>query len=94
MKLIAFFWLCYIAGVLKDINDLNKLDDVSKSILDYSLEPNVSTSQSNVLRDLDWAQKIAQTDQAQAWLDCVNISLNPISPQCRDLYNSLTFKWR
>ena len=87
------FWLCCIPGVLEDINDLNKLDHVNKSILDYLLEPNVSTGQSNALKDLYWAQKIAQTDQAQAWLDYANISLNPDSPQCRDLYNSLTFRF-
>lgn len=80
-------------GVLEDLSQVSDVDNLSESILNYILEPNVDTGKSNALEDLFWGQTVAQTDQAKAFLEMAQVALDPNSEQCKALYESLIFQF-
>ena len=80
-------------GILEDLRELDKIDDIDKALKDYLLEPAVDSDQSNALRDLYWAQKVAETDQAQNWLNYAKNTLNPDNEQCKDMIRAATFRF-
>ena len=80
-------------GVLDDSFDVSKIDDLSKSMLSYILEPNMETGESKVLADLFWGQTVTQTDQAKKWLDMASTAFDPNSTECKDFYNSIVFRF-
>merc|ERR1711862_762103 len=80
-------------GVLEDLSQVSEVDNLSESILNYILKPNVDTWKSNALEDLFWGQTVTETDQAKAFLDMAKVSLDPESEQCKELFESLIFQF-